>query len=400
LTVIELTVAVLATAALFVVAPGLGRATAGTPQAGVGIDTVLGGAPITFVDGRARRPDVAAAVVFADLERFWTGVLPTAFGVTFTPPRAGYTAVDASTGSAGAQCVPTAAYALGNAVYCPDSDGIVYDSGVLVPVLLDHYGVPGLAAALAHEYGHAIQARVGPTIKQRNDEPERYPTILIEAQADCYAGAYLADLVERPGRVRLTADSLLAAVDPLLDFRDLTTGPGATTAPSHGLGVDRLRFVLRGRQGGPTACAATTASDLHLADGRVPAAAQDDPRFAGPDAVQAAAVESLHANGFDGVVPAGEPGDVAAAGEYGQFALATATVLAAGRQETGDRTGAACYTGAWLAAVYGHAQPGRLGSWPGDADEALDLVRSRPGATFAEIVAFARGFDDGRTVCR
>jgi hypothetical protein len=40
-----------------------------------------------------------------------------------------------------------------------------------------------------------------------------------------------------------------------------------------------------------------------------------------------------------------------------------------------------------------------LGSWPGDADEGLDLVRSRPGATFADAAGYADGFRSGVSVC-
>ena len=49
--------------------------------------------------------------------------------------------------------------------------------------------------------------------------------------------------------------------------------------------------------------------------------------------------------------------------------------------------------------LWGGADAGQLGSWPGDADEALDMLRTRPGATFDEVAAFADGFDDGLPSC-
>ena len=52
--------------------------------------------------------------------------------------------------------------------------------------------MPALAASFAHEFGHAVQAQVGPTPADRRHDPDRYPSILIEAQADCDAGAFLA----------------------------------------------------------------------------------------------------------------------------------------------------------------------------------------------------------------
>ena len=121
--------------------------------------------------------------------------------------------------------------------------------------------------------------------------------------------------------------------------------------------------------------------------------------------MDAAAIESVRA--FDptalpdnGSTPA-SPGDLQAAAPFGQFARAAATALAAGAARFGaDRpAAAACYLGAWTGFVYGKADAGQLGSWPGDADEAMDMLRSRPAATFEEVTAFATGFDDGLPSC-
>jgi hypothetical protein len=49
--------------------------------------------------------------------------------------------------------------------------------------------------------------------------------------------------------------------------------------------------------------------------------------------------------------------------------------------------------------VFGSAAAGQLGSWAGDPDEALDLLRSRPGVGFGELAAFADGFHGGRAAC-
>ncbi len=100
-----------------------------------------------------------------------------------------------------------------------------------MPVLLGSYGSAGLAVAFAHEFGHAVQAQVGPTADDRAKDPGRYPSILIEAQADCDAGAFLAWASSGAAeRVHIPPASLVRAVAPLLDFRDPATvsasGPG------------------------------------------------------------------------------------------------------------------------------------------------------------------------------
>ena len=138
--------------------------------------------------------DRAVAAVLADLQDFWTGELSAGDG--FVPPTGGYISMDSAPpeGSglrSSALCITDPAQIAGNAYYCPQGDGIVFDSSALVPVLLDHYGSAGLAASFAHEFGHAIQARIGPTAADRVQDPDRYPSILVEAQADCDAGAFL-----------------------------------------------------------------------------------------------------------------------------------------------------------------------------------------------------------------
>jgi hypothetical protein len=129
------------------------------------------------------------------------------------------------------------------------------------------------------------------------------------------------------------------------------------------------------------------------------------PRYASPADVDRAAVASIQA--FDPTAlpensgTVADPADLRAAAPFGQFARAAATALAAGRARFGaDRpVAAACYLGAWTGFVYGKAGRGDLGSWPGDADEAMDMLRTRPGATFDELAGYSDGFDGGLPAC-
>jgi len=449
---VGLTAAVIgAAAALVVTAVGVLLPNAGgTALAAERIDPMAGApVPVHVVNGFESEDDLLAAAVFGDLQTFWGAELPR-LGTQFEPLRGGYASVDGTGSGTGALCVSPASSLLGNAYYCRADDGIVYDSAALVPVLLDHYGPAGLAASLAHEFGHAVQARLAAASAPQAGKP----AILQEAQADCAAGAFLAWLVAAdrdapvaggadtgsagsiapdssatdtgtvatPGgdaitssaapadsdgahvAVRLPASSLLRAVTPLIEFRDpVDTDVAGTQA--HGLGLDRLRAALVGIRGGAAACPALTVESLRLTEGRIRGVDTSKPRFASSSAVDEAAIESVRA--FDPTAlpengsTTARPADLQVAAPFGQFARAATTALAAGTARFGaDRpAAAACYLGAWTGFVYGKADDGQLGSWPGDADEAMDMLRSRPAATFEEMTAFAAGFDDGLPSC-
>lgn len=414
-------IGMLATVALVVLPlAGLGGAAAptahGQGMAAERIDT--GGSPAMPIrrvpeadpgPGSGQRLAAVAAVI-ADLDTFWAQALPAESGTASTPLSGGVVAVDSASSAGAAMCLSSASQLVGNAYYCPGNDGIVYDSAALVPVLLDHYGAGGLVASFAHEYGHAIQARIGPTQDQRAAEPKRYPSLLIEAQADCMAGAFLAWVSAGSApHLHIPHASLLRAITPLLDFRDPVTVT-STDAAAHGLGMDRLESLLIGLREGSASCHRLTIDSMQPTLGQVPAPADGmrTPRFGSATAALTAAgssiVEFAHA---ERAAPAGQDlagisatdADLAIAAPFGQFAQATALALAVGRSEKGTSTGAACFTGAWVRSVFGHAAAGALGSWPADADEALDLVRSRTDATFDDVAAYADGFRHGLASC-
>lgn len=358
--------------------------------------------------------DASVAGVLTDINSFWAATLPKGFGTSFVPLTGGYVSVDSTAAAGTTFCVSSPDQIAGNAYYCPTGDAIVYDSAGLVPVLLGHYGVAGLTASFAHEFGHVIQSRIGPTAAQRTEHPAQYPSILIEAQGDCYAGAFLAWAAGgHTDHVRLPASSMVRAVAPLLDFRD-PVAVAATDPTAHGLGVDRLTAVLRGYRAGAVACHTLTRAAMTPTLGRpglvsAPASA----RFAGRTAAIDAGRRSIAA--FVATLPAATPGlpairagiatarpaagDLSVAASYGQFAAAATLAMAVGRSLGDTATGAACFTGAWARSVFGHAPGGQLGSWAGDADEALDMLRARTEATLAELEGFDDGFVHGWPSC-
>jgi predicted metalloprotease len=410
---------VMALSVTLVVAVATATGRAGSAQAAERIDTSSGGVPVTVAGsfgtaaaaGDPLDPftssadgDRVVSAVLADLSDYWTATIDAPGRTALRALAGGFVSMDsaapAGSPEGGALCIADPAQIAGNAFYCPAQDGIVFDSSALVPVLLGSYGSGGLAASFAHEFGHAVQAQVGPTPADRRADPDRYPALLIEAQADCAAGAFLAAAsAGTTERVHVPVASLTRAVAPLLDFRDRpTVAPGDATA--HGLALDRLDSVLHGFRAGGLACWAMTTADLSPTLGRAGLLTDPPatPRYGSTAAALDAATASVAAfAGTPAATP--DPADVDRSAAIGQFAAGAAVARATGRALSGDDVGAACFTGAWTASVFGSAPAGALGSWAGDADEALDLIRSRPGASFAELAAFADGFRGGRAAC-
>ena len=109
-------------------------------------------------------------------------------------------------------------------------------------------GIVAAAHVLAHEFGHAIQAR--------SPQQERL-TVLSELQADCFAGAWAAH-VEEQGQ--LEAGDLDEATFAVLGARDVPGTP-FTDPRAHGTGFERTRAFSSGYGDGPQACAPAPADE-------------------------------------------------------------------------------------------------------------------------------------------
>lgn len=344
-----------------------------------------------------RAQEQLIAAIMDDLTTFWIDALPDATGTRFTALRGGLTAMDSSAPSGSAPCVGSPAHIVGNAFYCPSSDGIIYDSSALVPVLLHRYSIGGLIATFAHEFGHAVQAQV----RAASSDPAQPAgsSLLTEAQADCDAGAFLAwAAAGNAPHIQLSDAMLASAIGPIVDFSDpVDVDPDDPTA--HGLAVDRLGWLLTGFRQGAATCLSLTAEELDALLGTVAVPSDPQPRYGSREALLAAAERSL--TEFGSTVPAARAdSDLLDRTEpYGQVAQATVLAIAVGTDVTGSDVGAACFAGAWIGSIFGSAAPGELGSWPGDADEGLDAVRLSPGASFDSAAAYVDGFRHGRSVC-
>lgn len=188
----------------------------------------------------------AIDVYFADVERYWADEAA-ALGVGDFSPVAELIPYDPSEPGAvptcGGELGPSAIY-VGNAFYCTPDDYIAWDDVGLFPELYDEYGDFTVGLVIAHEYAHAIQARANLD----------GPTIFVELQADCLAGAWAGAVATSGGpELRYDPTDLDNAIGGFLTFAD-PLGTPAGDPSAHGTAFDRLNALADGFALGVEAC--------------------------------------------------------------------------------------------------------------------------------------------------
>ncbi|TQI94525.1 neutral zinc metallopeptidase [Amycolatopsis cihanbeyliensis] len=219
--------------------------------------------PSDFVRGSdGGEIDTLAATVITEVRAFWRREYPSVFGEPWRELEGGFVSVDtADAGAPPPPCTQSASDVEGNAYYCPAEDVIVWDRAALLPVLTERYGAGAVMLVLAHEIGHAVQARAGVTGRSGRADPRLYPTIVLESMADCYAGAFLRWVVDGDsGHLRLAEDELDAALRALITFRD-PIGTDNSEQGAHGDAFDRVSAFQDGYQAGTGPCSRITAEN-------------------------------------------------------------------------------------------------------------------------------------------
>lgn len=199
--------------------------------------------------GRAIRTDTNTAfdyqeynrtleATIASLEEFWRQALPTTFNVAYrqTPRFTYYRPEEGGGPRCGSEAPPPK-----NAFYCPAGDFIAWDeTGLMIPYYVSA-GDFAAAFVIAHEFGHAMQARL-PRTQQLG--------VLTELQADCFAGAWARFVQEQQ---LLEAGDLDEATLALFTARDVP-GTEFTDPRAHGSGFERTRAFADGYESGPARC--------------------------------------------------------------------------------------------------------------------------------------------------
>ena len=347
------------------------------------------------------------------------------------------------------------------ALYCRGDDFIAFDAGAagLLGSLVAEHGPLTVAVVIAHEYGHAIQDRIGALDR-------RLPTVVTEQQADCLAGAWLGQTAAGGSTlVRTGTDAVRAGLIALINVRD-PIGIATMTPGGHGTAFDRVGAFQEGFAGGAAACAPLldeprdlmpnefTSLDDYLRAGNAPYDCADDPdpecapswEFLGADLDE---FWSLALGRVVALTPAPVIGDIAAGCADATVIDAVIAVCADDGtvrfderairplyDEVGDFTlgyllGAAwvehtigptvrdeddtvrtlrrdCFTGVWVADITtGLRRDPRRASTvvtsPGDLDEAITTLITLDDSTgpdaFDRIAAFRAGVLDGPDAC-
>jgi predicted metalloprotease len=200
--------------------------------------------------------DQLARNALSDLNTFWQQQFPDTFSKDFTPLTGGYYSVDPANidpaqypgGHIGCGEQPTAVE--NNAFYCPpspnypDGDAVQYDRAFLQQ-LADQYGRFLPALVMAHEFGHAVQARVGYPIQA---------SIAIETQADCFAGAWTQWVAAgKAAHTTIRTPELDDVLRGYLLLRD-PVGTDINESEAHGSLFDRVSAFQQGFDDGATSC--------------------------------------------------------------------------------------------------------------------------------------------------
>ena len=188
--------------------------------------------------------DELLALAIADIETFWADEYPRVYGEDYEPLEGGLRPYSSRRDPP--DCGEPLDYedVMGNAFYCPLTDVIAWDEQRLLPALEAEFGNFAIALVMAHEWGHAIQKRAGVD----------GPTILLEQQADCFAGAWTARLAAGDSdSLELGDDTLDVALAGMLAFSD-QPGTPASDPKAHGLGFDRASAFQDGFERGADGC--------------------------------------------------------------------------------------------------------------------------------------------------
>jgi predicted metalloprotease len=404
--------------------------------------------------------DQLAANAIADVESFWKTTYPELSGGEALPElKGGIYSVDPDDITSAAKenaCVEKAPQAIeDNAFYCTVDDSIAYSRTGFVPELAKTYGDFFVGMLFAHEFGHAVQHRL--------DIADPPKLIILETQADCFAGAFAGSVLAlKAPHWRVSTSQLNEILTGYIQLRD-PEGTSQEDEGSHGNGFDRLSAVADGIINGAGYCTQNwddrqfserpyTDETDYANNGNLPLDQVLDPQSAGFDGLQgdlnaywAEAAKSIGKSFTDvqfqvvDSIPCGKSDDASefsycpndntvyitqdvAQKAYGAGDFALGTVISYGwgmavrhqlfNRELGSRDAllaAGCYTGAYAKDINVEDPPREFQLSPPDMDEATVATLSMVGSSLTfgsrdttgldRIAAFNKGYFNGLSAC-
>lgn len=288
-------------------------------------------APAPDVDvagGTGGRIDTIAAAALEDLGRFWSSAFPDSFHRPFTPVSRLVSWDSAAPHDPAVQFCGGPVSGVANAGFCRSYNEIGWDRGPLMSGLVDEYGELAPVVVLAHEYGHVVQYQTGLRTAQA-------PTIVLEQQADCYAGVFLHHVAQGESEhfTMNTTDGLGAALSVLVAIRD-SPDPAEFGGAEHGSAFERITAFQEGFTGDPAACARIDAADVDARRGPMPLEAIG-PGGGAPRPIDDAMLAAV-ARTFTGMLRAGAEDPRSASTGAG---AADSTVPGFGAPDTADPSG-------------------------------------------------------------
>jgi uncharacterized protein len=215
---------------------------------------------------RLQNLDCRNALYINSIQNFWQGELPRVDGEQYQPVKTVFFSQQTQTGCGAADTGV-------GPFYCPQ-DKLVYIDLTFYQELTDQFGAKGEFAqpyVLAHEYGHHVQDLLG-TLPKVDSAEQRDPgqanrySVMLELQADCYAGVWAAhatqtrDQAGHPIFTKVTQQDIQNAVNTAGAVGDdaiqRKMGGGVDESKfTHGSSADREKWFSTGfRSGDPKSC--------------------------------------------------------------------------------------------------------------------------------------------------
>ncbi|AHI00881.1 hypothetical protein KALB_7523 [Kutzneria albida DSM 43870] len=222
------------------------------PRSGIADATL----PVTGSDGGEM--DKLALNTLADVNDYWTQQLPAVFNKQFRPVSK-LTSYDSDGPNQRVCAGKVDTKGVANAFYCNLDNSVSWDRGQLLPLLTQKFGPLAVTMVLAHEMGHAIQYQLGPL----SGVNQGTPSIVLEQQADCYAGGFMRFVAEGKAKhfEMSTGDGLNKVLATTFFVRD-TPGGSFTDESAHGSAFDRVFAFQAGFADGPKRCSQISPSEI------------------------------------------------------------------------------------------------------------------------------------------
>jgi len=189
-------------------------------------------------------PDAIAEAAVQDVSEFWRVTYPDVYDDEFEEVAGFYPYGPDTEPPPCGDPPPEYELIADNAFYCPSDDIIAWDAASFLPEVNETFGGFTVAIVIAHEFGHAIQARA--------EAFDR--TVDLELQADCFAGAWTGRVTAgEAGGFSAEDVDLNQTVAGMTAIRDIP-GTDPDDPLAHGSGFDRVTSFQDGYENGAQAC--------------------------------------------------------------------------------------------------------------------------------------------------